>query len=266
MKSIYFGGGSWSSAFYIGIIKNLEEKYGNKLYKKFTFSGVSAGAIFAILCSLGYKSSEMKELYKVLSQNALKNGVWFGKMSEYHDQLFDIIIKDDVYKILEKRNCKIGVSRFFHKYVEYKKWDNNDHLRKSLHSSFRLPFYCRYQKSLDNRISYDGGIANNNLNDYDITIGNGKFYDIQMNPSFKEIIYPPNKLNLENQIKEGYKKSKQFNFKNVKKKHDFTKSKINSISLVIFYVILIIEYIVVNVKDSFYYIMNTIRHLILNFK
>tara|TARA_B100000795_G_C22800005_1_gene441334 strand:+ start:1068 stop:1841 length:774 start_codon:yes stop_codon:yes gene_type:complete len=248
MKSIFFGGGSWSSAFYIGIIKNLEEKYGDNLHEKFTFSGVSAGAIFAILCSLGYNSKQIKKLYKELAQSAIKKGVFFGKMSEYHDKLLDIVLTDGVYKTLEKRKCKIGVSRFFHKYIEYEKWENNNHLRKSLHASFRIPFYCRYQKELDNCISYDGGIAIKNLNSYDIIIGKGGFYDINMTPTINEIIFPPDNFNLEFQILEGYRKAKVFNFENVKKEKRIYFNNFNKFNY-IFYLILIIEYISFFLKD-----------------
>ena len=243
MKSIYFGGGSWSSAFYIGIIRNLEEKYGDNLYEKFTFTGVSAGAIFAILCSLGYKSTQIKVLYKEMTQKAIK-GVFFGKMSEYHDNLLDIVLLPDVYKILEKRNCKVGVSRFFHKYVEYGKWESNDHLRQSLHASFRIPFYCRYQKEMDNCVSYDGGVTIPDLNNYDITIGKGGFYDINMMPQMTEIIFPPDNFNLEFQILEGYIKAKEFDFENVKKEK---RAKLNTISNYIFncifYLVLMTEYV-----------------------
>ena len=240
MKRIYFGGGSWSSAFYIGIIEFLEEKYGSNLHEKFLFSGVSAGAIFAILCSLGYNSSQIKILYKQLTISA-REGVFFGKMSIYHDNLLDIILKKDVYKLLEKRQCKIGISRFFNKYVEYGKWDNNDHLRQSLHSSFRIPFYCRYQKEFDNCISYDGGISVKNLDKYDITFGIGN-YDINMTPTYTEIIFPPDNFNLEFQILEGYRKAKVFDFDNI----DKTKRIQTSLQFVLFVNFFIFLEIIVN--------------------
>ena len=190
-------------------------------------------------------------MYTELAQNAIKGGVFFGKMSEYHDNLLDVVLLPDVYKILEKRNCKIGVSKFFHKYVEYGKWESNKHLRQSLHASFRIPLYCRYQKEFDNCISYDGGVAIQDLKNYDITVGKGGFYDINMMPQITEIIFPPNNFNLEYQILEGYKKAKEFDFENIKKekRNRFNSNIFNYILNSIFYLVLMTEYIYIYIKN-----------------
>lgn len=222
MKRIYFGGGAWSSAFIIGVVKALEEKYGKDLYKKFVFSGDSIGAYVALLCTLGYTSDIGKKIYIELANNANKDGIFnFCNNSNYHTKMFnDIIIDENTFKILEDRKFKIGVSRLYNNHKIYDKWDNNDHLIKTLHASLHIPFYCKYQHYLDNNISFDGGIFLNNelLDDCFLIVGRGDYYDISMNPSLFEILYPPDIKSIDSWVLKGYNKAISFDFENIDKK------------------------------------------------
>ena len=220
MKTIYFAGGSWAAAIYIGIYKGLEEKYGKEYYKQFSFSGDSVGAVVALLCSLGYSSEQSEKIYTNLADLARKNGVWNGKMSEYHDlMLNDVINEDDIYKKLENNKFSLGVSNYWHKHKIYKSWKNNENLKKTLQASFHVPFYCKYQGILDNCFTYDGGFSMNNevLSQYDITIGRAKCYDLSYDISIYDVIYPPSKEKIKQHVAYGYVLSKSFDFDNVDK-------------------------------------------------
>jgi len=220
MKSIYFGGGSWCSAFYIGIVKALEKQYGPELHQKFTFAGDSVGSFVALLCSLGYSSDEGAKIYIDLAKKARENGVWNGKMSIYHNDLLDLVINDkNIYKTLEDRKFEVGVSTYWDKHKVYTKWRDNDHLRETIHASFHVPFYCSYQGPLDGNISYDGGfsIDKDLLGKYDIVIGRGSCYDIHIDIAMMDVIYPPSYENIKKQIGYGYLKGTEFDFEDVDK-------------------------------------------------
>tara|TARA_B100000795_G_scaffold19451_1_gene12933 strand:- start:4824 stop:5624 length:801 start_codon:yes stop_codon:yes gene_type:complete len=218
MKSIYFGGGAWSCAFFIGVIKALEEKYGKELNKKFRFGGDSIGAYFALGLTLGYTSEEIKDIFYEFSSNAVNDGVFnFLKNSEYHELLLNkIIIDKNAYKIAEKNNLEVGISRLFNDHDIYKKWENNEHLKKCIHASLHVPFYCKYQNKFDRKIAFDGGffLKNEVLEKYDITVGRGEFYDISMTPTLCEILFPPDKFKIEKFILDGYNKTLHIGNKN----------------------------------------------------
>jgi hypothetical protein len=262
MKRIYFAGGSWAAAIYIGICKGLEEQYGTEYYKQFYFSGDSVGAFVALLCSLGYSSEQLEKIYTNLADLARKNGVSGGKMSEYHElMLNDIMVEDDIYKKLENNNFSFGVSNYWHKHKIYKSWKNNEHIKKTLHASFHIPFYCKYQGSLDDCFAYDGGFSMNNdiLSQYDITIGKSKCYDLSYDISLYDIIYPPSREAIKKHIAYGYVLSKNFDFDNVdKKKRQCIKY---DISLYILKFLVLLE-IVLN--EYVYPFMNTMLMFIKN--
>ena len=221
MKTLYFGGGAWSSVFYLGVVKALEERFGKEYYKKFTFSGDSIGAFCAMLCSIGYGFENGKKLFIDFCETSKKKGILFGKMSDRLDEIFKVLDKNpEYYKILQKNKFKLGVSKFFNKYCIYTTWKNNEHLKEILHASTHVPFYCRLPKKIDNCFCFDGSffLTNKALYDCDITIGKENYYDIVMNPTVKEIFLPPDKETIEKFIKEGYDKTINFDFDNIDKK------------------------------------------------
>ena len=260
MKTIYFGGGGWAGAFHIGVVKALEEKYGDELYEKFYFCGDSIGSFVAMFCTLKYNSSLGEKMYYEMVKIAKKNGI-YGKISCYHDKIFKKILTDENnYKFLEERKFKLGVSRCFGNYQEYSKWDNNDHLIHSLHSSFHIPFYCNFFEKLDGDFAFDGGATINSeiLDKYDIIVGRGKGYDIIMNPTLSEIFLPPDEEKFKSMVNDGYNKTinldlDKINKKNRKKFFKTLKEKI-LIHLFVFSEILINKIYNINFSNIFNYL------------
>jgi hypothetical protein len=221
MKTIYFGGGGWAGSFHIGVVKALEEKYGDELYEKFTFCGDSIGSYVAMFCTLKYKSDLAEKIYYEMVKIAKKNGI-YGKISCYHDKIFKkILINKNIYKNLEEKNFKLGVSRCFNNYQLYSKWKNNDHLIHTLHSSFHIPFYCNFFDKLDGEFAFDGGATINSeiLDKYDIIVGRGKGYDIYMNPSMNDIFFPPDEKKFKSMINDGYNKTINLDLDKIDKKN-----------------------------------------------
>lgn len=261
MKKIYFGGGAWSSSFFIGVIKSLEEKYGKELNKKFIFGGVSIGAYFALLLTLGYDYKKAKNIFCELSNKANKDGIFnFYKNSEYHNNMLSkVLIDEDAYKICEKRNLEIGISRCFDKHEIYRKWTSNEDLKKCIHASLHVPFYCKYQGYYDNEIAFDGGffLDNDVLKKYDITIGRGDYYDINMSPTLNEILFPHDKFKLELFLLDGYNKTTIIDIEKIDKKNRKT---INKKSFLMYF---IIHYFVL--IEIFFYVIYNFNYLPLQF-
>ena len=89
---------------------------------------------------------------------ANKYGVW-GKVTGYHIQMLNKIIKNkDDYKKVNKR-LYIGVTYFIDKYELISEWNNNQELKDTLHASFHIPFYCSYINKINDRIAIDGAFS-----------------------------------------------------------------------------------------------------------
>ena len=183
-QTLHFGGGAWSSAYYIGVIRGLQEQYGNDVYKYYKISGDSVGAVLAAGLVLGFSWKELQQQYSTLSTLARKNGVWNGKMTEYHEQMLDsLLCNENHLEKLQSRGFSMGVTSLFSKYKKYDKWIDENHLRRCFHSCFHIPIYCAYQHTLDDIFVLDGGFSNNNV--YDFSIGIGETFNISFYPSLK---------------------------------------------------------------------------------
>ena len=222
-RSLHMGGGSWSTAFEIGVVKALEERWeketgGRKgpLCENIVLSGDSAGAAIAAGWCLGMTWIQLRELYTRLASRARTEGVWYGNMTNIHEEMLDTILGtvENPINVLQQRKFGIGITRFPATYETYHLWRNIRHLRHCLHCSFYVPLYCSYQQNLDGRQAIDGGFSNDGpkISTYDITVGRGNAYHISMFPTFSEVVYPPSNIDIDKKIDEGYKQGMKYVF------------------------------------------------------
>jgi hypothetical protein len=218
-KNFHFGGGAWASSFHIGVVKALEEQWEDakiksggrltgKLGSYMKISGDSVGSVIGAGVQLGINWTELRAIYMRLARQARKGGVWCGKMSIYHEEMLDCILKDHrSVEMLNKRGFAMGVTRFFNKYQKYTCWRNTEHLRECFHSSLHVPLYCSYKSGVDGRQAIDGGFSNTikEMKDIEASAGRGPFFHISMSPTFYEIIYPPSDKDIDRKINEGYR-------------------------------------------------------------
>ena len=222
-KTLHFGGGSWATAFHIGVVRAIEERWeketgGKKgrLCENMIMSGDSAGAAIAAGWALGMTWVELRELYSHLASRARKEGICCGRMTDFHEEMMDTILEHvaNPLEILQKRKFGMGVVRFFAKYETYNSWRDMQHLRHCFHCSFHVPMYCGYQQALDGRQALDGGFANDGpkIHLYDLTAGQGDFMHIPMYPAFAEVVYPPSEDAIDGKITEGYLAAMKYKF------------------------------------------------------
>ena len=222
-RSIHLGGGSFATAFEIGVLRAMEERWeeetGGKrgpLCDNVVLSGDSAGAAIAAGWCLGMSWVQLRDLFARLAYLARTNGVWGGKMTEYHEEMLDVILGSvpDPVKTLERRKFGMGVTRFFATYETYTAWRDLQHLRHCFHCSFHVPIYCAYQPPLDGRQALDGGFARDGpiASNYDLTVGRGECAHISMLASLSEVVYPPSDDEIDKKILEGYRKGMSYRF------------------------------------------------------
>jgi predicted acylesterase/phospholipase RssA len=69
MKRLYFCGGAFGSAYYIGVLKALQER---QIRPKYVY-GNSAGALFALLCLLEMPTDAISELFTPFTPLLIQN-------------------------------------------------------------------------------------------------------------------------------------------------------------------------------------------------
>jgi len=217
-KNFHFGGGAWAASFHIGVVKALQEQWEDakkqsdgrltgKLCCHMEVSGDSVGAAIGAGLQLGMTWQELRVLYMRLAQRARTSGVWCGRMSIYHEEMLDCILKDHAsVEMLKERGFAMGVTRFFNKYQKYTSWRDMNHLRECFHSSFHVPLYCAYKSGVDGKQGIDGGFSNTSteMEHIEASAGQGPTFHISMAPSFSEIAYPPSDEEVDRKIAQGY--------------------------------------------------------------
>ena len=81
---IYFGGSGFCCAFYIGVVKALQETYKDQIPIS---TGDSAGSLIGLGYSLNIPWHKMKKIYisSLERQTERNNKIWFGKISKDHN-------------------------------------------------------------------------------------------------------------------------------------------------------------------------------------
>lgn len=226
---IYFSGAGFSCAFYIGIVKALQEKFPNELP---IISADSAGTLVALGYALGIPWHKIKEIYLIELRKQAKRGnkVWFGKISDDHDSIVSSILKKGDFKRIQYNDkFRVGITKPFIKYKIITNWSNEKELREYIHRSMTLPLLVKTRFSMD----VDGAFSNDQL--YNLTIGTDGSNDISIYQSWYQKIRPPVENEVQSLIDLGYTTTM---------KYDFTKKeKKSSISIYTIYNILLLAFL-----------------------
>ena len=70
-RCVVIGGGAWKSAFFIGLVEYMQERYSPEtLMEKFSFCGESAGCLFALALALGVPAYVLRESMVQMAEDA----------------------------------------------------------------------------------------------------------------------------------------------------------------------------------------------------
>lgn len=209
---IYFSGAGFSCAFYIGVVKALQEKFPNEIP---IISADSAGALVGLAYAFNIPWNKIRELYLIELRKQAKRGnkIWFGKVSDDHDSIISKTLKEgDFKKIQYNDKFRVGITKFFMKYQIITNWNNEDELREHIHRSMGIPLIVKTKFSMD----VDGALSTNQL--YDLTIGTSGDNDISFYQSWYQKITPPTEKEVETLIDLGYILTMKYDFTK-KEKH-----------------------------------------------
>tara|TARA_Y100000591_G_C21797583_1_gene680215 strand:+ start:368 stop:1114 length:747 start_codon:yes stop_codon:yes gene_type:complete len=209
---IYFGGSGFSNAFYIGVVKALQERFPNEIP---IISADSAGTLVALAYAFNIPWDKIRELYLIELRKEAKRGnkLWFGKISDDHDSVISNILKEgDFKKIQYNDKFRVGITKFFMKYQIITNWNNEDELRDHMHRSMTIPLIVKTKFAME----IDGAYTTDQL--YDLTIGTAGNNDISLYTSWYQKITPPTEKEVEKLINLGYLLTMKYDFTK-KEKH-----------------------------------------------
>jgi len=159
-SSIYFGGCAWGCAYYVGVFKAMEERWGKGFHKKTLITGDSSGALIAVGISLGFSPDEMGQIYESLAKNASMHGV-IGKMGTLAEKCVEHLLSADpvAYQTLQGWFA-VGTTRFPFNHHWHWNWESNQDLADCIIGSLHIPLYCcESRKSVQGSIVVDGAYS-----------------------------------------------------------------------------------------------------------
>ena len=254
--TFYLGGASWACGVYIGMFgaifdrlraeqtsetskmsetsetsetsrsdsRRMTESTWDKL-RLTRIGGHSAGALIAIMIVLGIDVDRIRETYQRLADQARIEGVWGGKMTQYHFDVLDEILSDENAYLICNRRLQVGLTITkptwsdpnSAEFVIVERWTSNSDLRNCLLCSFHVPVYCTYDAKWTHNgtqhIALDGGMG------YDksllprrcLSIGFGDNYDVSVDIGLVDVVYPPtDEAALRRQLSIGYQRMSDF--------------------------------------------------------
>jgi len=217
---IYFSGAGFSCAFYIGVVKALQERFPNEIP---IVSADSAGALVGLSYAFNIPWYETRDIYlqEIQTQENRNNEIFFGKVSNDHDDVISRLLeKGDFKKIQLNDRFRIGLTKPFMKYQVITNWKNEREIREYAHRSMTIPFVVKTRYSLD----LDGAISNDQM--YDLTIGTTGENDISIYQSMSQKLTPPTKKEVDEMIESGYLLTMNYDFSKRKKHLPFIRYKI----------------------------------------
>ena len=218
--SIYFGGCAFGSAFYVGIVCGMVERWGPDFYKSCLISGGSAGTLFAVAVALGKTPEEMDSVYRTVAEKTLRyHPIYFA--SVFLEEGLRKLVSDPLaYKRLEGRCC-FGTTEFFSKHRWHVSWESNEDLIQSAVASFNIPIYCKPAMPVKGTHVVDGayGFAGINLPHGDDTlyVGIDPLADITRTLTNHQMFFPLQGEEYHDMVRSGYLAFKQWDGKLIKK-------------------------------------------------
>ena len=157
---VFFAGGGWSCAYYIGCYRAILERWPESETKKIIWAGNSAGSAIAAVCAIGVKPEKIEYIYEQLIKYSVMYGI-FGVSSILHDYMMDQVLGNDInaYKKCNGR-LFIGITLFPYKHRQVSQWSNNDELRITIHQSMHIPYWMtNLKRTPDGKRAIDGGFS-----------------------------------------------------------------------------------------------------------
>ena len=133
---IYFGGSGFCCAFYIGVVKALQEIYKNQIP---IITGDSAGSLIGLGYSLNIPWYKMKKVYisSLEIQNERNNKIWFGKISKDHNFILSSFFKIGNFNLIKKNDrFQIGLTKPLFRYEIVTNWEDEMQIKEFIHKLF----------------------------------------------------------------------------------------------------------------------------------
>jgi hypothetical protein len=154
--SIYFGGCSFGSAFYVGVHRAFVEMWGEDYYQHTIISGGSAGTVMAVGIALGMTPEYLGNLYATVAEKCRGKTPIYNGSKFLEDEIRIMVNKDPMsYKKIEGRCC-FGTTAFFSKHRWHVSWESNEDLIQTIICSFHIPFYCKNVQLIHGELLIDG--------------------------------------------------------------------------------------------------------------
>eukprot|EP01041_Mallomonas_annulata_P009552 gene9552-19852_t len=215
-KSIYFGGSAWGCAFYVGVYKAMEERWGKGFQSRVLITGDSSGAIFAIGIALGFSPEEMENIYLNLAKNASMIGV-VGKMGTIAQMSLETLLADPFAYQQLKGIFGVGTTKFPFNHQWHWKWDSNEDLAACIKGSMHIPLYCERQQPVQGSIVVDGAYS---MSGSDLVHGDDTLYvgidphaEVGRSLQNNQMLFPLYGQEYIDIVESGYKAMKQWDGK-----------------------------------------------------
>lgn len=211
MKRLYFCGGAFGSAYYIGVLKALQER---KIRPKYVY-GNSAGALFALVCLLEMPTDDIEELFNITIDNTVRKirsnplDVASYQLTEPNLRISEAISNKypRAYKAANGR-LHIGITKEMSGFAWKNTFASNRELFHTLLCSYNAPIICNYDAEIDGEKCVDGCIGfdmRRHLPKNCMTVGccNSDCV-LNGNVPVHHCFLPPPKAKYEQYVKQGY--------------------------------------------------------------
>ena len=142
--SVFLAGSAWGCVYYIGVYKGLIQRYGTEQVHALRFGGNSAGAMTALFMAAEIPPEDIVAMYLKLIEYVQKRGNW-GMWTNYQEEALDMVLssrgEEELLALLNKR-LLIGVTTFPCKFRVIDTFDSLSHVRRSVHASMMIPWFC----------------------------------------------------------------------------------------------------------------------------
>ncbi len=210
--NVYFGGAGFSCAFYVGVVKALQEKYPNQIP---IIHADSAGTLVGLGYALNVPWEDLRTVYldMLKRQQNRNNKIWFGAIYTDHDFIINYLLEKGNFDLIKNNSrFNVGTTTLFDRYNTYTNWTSAVHMRKYMHKSMVIPFLTKTQITLE----IDGALSNCKM--YDLTVGTNPGFDICIKQTYTQKLMGQTKNSTNTLINLGYYMTTHYTFQNNEKK------------------------------------------------
>jgi len=158
--AIYVGNfGLGGCPFLFGLLKQMNEKWGNEFYKKTKWYCDSFSVVFIIQLLCGHEIERIRRGYNSIMKKMCQNPMYLHGQTVWLDLYVQYLLKNEKDLLESIVNLFIGITIPYTQHVWFHSWKTTEELMLHIKASYNIPLYSDHCGKIDGEEVFNGAYS-----------------------------------------------------------------------------------------------------------